>query len=167
MMIVTTFGYMTNAFVSDDQKDFGLQKIIYLSTAICYIIAILLMFSHLFFFGCCLRDSKIQMIDAVADMDECKESDDKKCANICKNLLKLYKQTKESVSFGLFLMFTLITIASIFFIFISINSFGKYHLFLDSCNIFWCMVFLLLLVYLGLASDEADQARLNLIENMW
>ncbi len=164
MMIMTTFGYMTCAFVSDDQEDFGLQKIIYLTTAICYIIAILLMFSHLFFFGCCLRDSKTQMIDAVAEFEK---SDDKKCANICKNLLKLYKQTKESVSFGLFIMFTLITMASIFFIFNSINIFGKYHLFLDICNVFWCMVFLLLLVYLGLASDEADQARLNLIENMW
>ena len=168
MMIGTDIGYIVYNFVHDDQQVLDLQKIFSLTSALFYIVAILLIFSHLYFFGCCVREGKDEMIQLVTDLDEFDGTDnDKKYANKCYDLLASYKQIGESASLGLFLIFTLITIVFIFFTFISITNFAQDDLFLHICNIFWCSVCLLILVYLGLASDEADQARLHLVDNLW
>ncbi len=158
MMILTTIGYMVIGLLH--------EKILYVTSSMFYVVTILLIFSHLYIFGSCIRESKNQMRELVTDLDdELHGSNDKKYTAKCYDLLTSYKQMKESVSLGLFLIFTLNTIISTFFIFSSIIFLGE--LVDDICNILWCTVCLLILVYLGLACDEADQARLNLVDNLW
>ncbi len=163
----TTIGYMMIGFVHGGQQIPDLQKILFVTGAMFYIVAILLIFSHLHFFGCCVRESKNEMIQLVTDMEELDGENDQKYSARCYDLLTSYKQIRESVSLGLFVIFTLITIVSTFFIFISITNFAGDDLINSVCNITWCSVCLLILVYLGLAADEADQARINLVDNLW
>ena len=167
MMNGTTIGYLVYNFVHDGHEVVVLQKILFVTGAMFYIVAILLIFSHLHFFGCCVRESKNEMIQLVTDMEELDGEHDNKYTARCYDLLTSYKQIRESVSLGLFVIFTLITIVSTFFIFISITNFEKDDLINSVCNIVWCSVCLLILIYLGLAADEADQARINLVDNLW
>ena len=163
-MVGVTIGYLVYPFVYYGQQLLDPMTILYLTSSIFMCVAILLIFSHLYYFGCCVRKSKDEMIRLVVDMEEFDGSNDKKYAAKCYDLLTSYKQIQESVSLGLFLIFTLITIVSIFFIFISITTDGLFN---TICGTLWCSALLLILGYLGLAADEADQVRINLVDNMW
>ena len=166
MMIVSNFGFLVIGLLEDATETLNPQKFLHVTISMSYLVTVLLILSHLYIFGCCIRKTKNKMRELVTDLDdELDGSNDKKYTVKCYDLLTSYKQMKESVSLGLFLIFTLITIISIFYIFSSIIFFGE--LVDDICNILWCTVCLLILVYLGLACDEADQARLNLVDNMW
>ena len=123
-----------------------------------------LVFSYLFFFGCCVSVGQSKMENATELIEDQEEKN--YCMQVFKTQLQNHIMFKESVSLGLFLIFTLLTIVLIFFVFITIVSNTENILSVTS-YILWCLELMLIIVYLALAADDVDQIRLELINIMW
>ena len=89
------------------------------------------------------------------------------CLEVFRIQLENYSKFKDSVSFGLFLIFTLETVQVIFFVFVTIQMMGMVSWLTSVCYVIWCTFLLLIIVYLGLAAEDTDQMRHMLIDNMW
>ena len=89
------------------------------------------------------------------------------CMQVFKTQLQNHIMFKESVSLGLFLIFTLLTIVLIFFVFITIGMSSTENILSVTSYIVWCIELMLIIVYLALAADDVDQIRLELINIMW
>ena len=124
-----------------------------------------LVFSYLFFFGCCVSVGQSKMENATELIEDQEEKN--YCMQVFKTQLQNHIMFKESVSLGLFLIFTLLTIVLIFFVFITIGMSSTENILSKTSYIAWCIELMLIIVYLALAADDVDQIRLELINIMW
>ena len=129
-----------------------------------FLLSLFLVMCYLFFFGCCVSVSKIKIKEASDSVEDLQNND---CLEVFRIQLENYSKFKDSVSFGLFLIFTLQTIQAIFFIFNTIQMMGVESRLTSVCYVFWCLALLLIILYLGLAAEDMDQMRCLLIDNMW
>ena len=160
-MIVTDVGYYVSNL--DFSNPEWLANLVGLIITTSFLFSTLLIFSHLIFFGCCIKfdDDEMKKVDLVG------EENDDMLNDFFQLQLKAMTDFKESVSFGLFLIFTSLTIVSIIFIFSTTVMVSHYNTTTTMCNIGLCFGLLLMLGYIGLASDEADQKRQKLTNIMW
>ena len=128
-------------------------------------IAQLLISCYLFFFGCCVSVGKSNTASATKLIEDHEEKN--YCMQVFKMLLQKHIKFKESVSLGLFLIFTLLTIVVIFFIFVTIRMLRTEFNMVVTCYIVYCIQLILIIVYLALAADDTDKIRLDLINTMW
>ena len=160
LVVFTTASFSNDeTFTSWINITSSILNILYFLCSQCLVIC------YLFFFGCCVSVCKIKMKKASDSVPDFKDHYD--CLEVFRIQLENYSKFKDSVSFGLFLIFTLETVQVIFFVFVTIQMMGMVSWLTSVCYVIWCTFLLLIIVYLGLAAEDTDQMRHMLIDNMW
>ena len=127
-----------------------------------------LVHSHLLLFGCFVSSYKKKVMDRIQSVLDSGKEKDVDCVQLFNKDLEDYNQIRDSISLSLFLIFTMLTVASVLFI----NHTIQYFMFED--DIFskllfstWCCFLCLILVYLCLVADETEQTRQAYIHHIW
>ena len=147
-----------------DQENFVTHLAFRITIAVLYTTAQFLVFSKLFFFGCCVsacKEDKKYVHNNVMGKQNLESIE------FLRRESETFSLMKESMSLALFLIFSLITVTAIFFVFNTISQLGNEGLFYDLCSIFWCFNLCLILIYLALVADEIDELRIDFIGYMW
>ena len=81
---------------------------------------------------------------------------------------EIFASVKESLSLGLFIMFSSLTIVTIFQIFITIKYISTtVGLAFEVSYTCWCIALASVLTYLALVADQFDQLRVSFLHYMW
>ena len=154
--------HIKSYFASTDENEKINQAIQILYTLILGI-ALCNVCSHIFLLGCIVSDYKAKSENVRMDSDN--------RTNIETNfesVLISYKSFQESVSLGLFMIFTLQTIAAILITYVSIKAFMEFQVITYTWgNTLWTGFVFGVITYLGLVADDIDQLRLEVIDNLW
>ncbi len=135
-----------------------------ITIALLFSTSLFLVFSKLFFFGCCVSACKEdkKYVNSKALRIQGQDS-----IEFLREESEIFSLMKESMSSSLCLVFSLITVTAIFFIFGTITNLAEGTFFYILCNIFWCFNLCLILIYMALVADEFDRLRIDFIGYMW
>ncbi len=119
--------------------------------------------SHLFIFGCIITHIKLETLQLH------KMIENKKLIaliNVVQDLVETYFYVKNTFSQSLFFIFTTETINITLMIYVNIRT----SIYLTPLSIgfnFYTLSILVVMIYLCLGSEDANQSRLSLIQDLW
>lgn len=118
---------------------------------------------HLFLLGCVVSDYK-----AKSEYVRINSYNKNNIETNFESVLNSYKSFQESVSLGLFMIFTLQTIAAILITYVSIRAFMEFqNIEYTWGNTLWTGFVFGVIAYLAIIADDIDQLRLEVIDNLW
>ncbi len=126
-------------------------------------ISIIQVLSHLFMFGCIITHSKNET-QQVHDMIAEKELFALK--NVVEDLVETYIYVKDTFSQSLFFIFTTETVNITLMIYVNLRV-GLYLTPLSISLVLWTLNILMVMIYLCLGAEDANQSRLCLIQDLW
>ncbi len=127
----------------------------FLADILCSICAELQILSFLFMLGCVITHHKRYFKEIASDQDS--------LLIFCvKKAVENYHTLQSSVSNGLFFIFSLQTINLTIAIYINLHA-SEF----DTAWFFWNANILFILAYIALVADDVNQARLDLVDDLW